>query len=69
MAKPIQFVMVRAVPLNSGGADAATIVENWGESDITAIPQMHKAMINSCGGNEKSRGEVAQNTPETNRER
>ena len=36
---PIQFTIVRAVPLNSGDALWATKVENRGESAMTTMPQ------------------------------
>jgi len=64
MAKPILFVIVRAVPLSSGGEEAATIVENCGESEITTMPHIHNAIINQSGGNLNNRGETKQNTPE-----
>ena len=40
--KPIQFTMVKAVPLNLGIAFCATSVENKGESAMTTIPQNNK---------------------------
>ena len=40
--KPIQFTMVKAVPLSFLGAFCATKVENSGESAITTIPQKSK---------------------------
>ena len=39
IAKPIEFTMVRAVPLDSEMAFCATNVENNGESAMTTIPQ------------------------------
>ena len=69
IAKPIELVMVRAVPLNSAGAAAATIVENCGESDITTIPQIHSAKMKNCSCNPKSRGDTKQKIPEINKER
>ena len=39
---PIQFTMVKAVPLSFLGAFCATKVENRAESAITTIPQKSK---------------------------
>ena len=50
MAKPIQFTKVSPVPFNSVGTDAATMVENWGESETTTIPQMHNKAMKSWEG-------------------
>lgn len=43
--KPMQFTMVKAVPLSLEGAFLATKVENKGESAITTIPQKTKKAI------------------------
>ena len=43
--KPIQFTIVKAVPLSLEGAFRATKVENKGESAITTIPQKIKKAI------------------------
>lgn len=40
IAKPMLVTKVRAVPFDSAGAVWATRAENWGESAITAIPQV-----------------------------
>jgi len=42
---PIQFTIVKAVPLDSGKALLATKVENRGESAITTIPQKKRNPI------------------------
>ncbi len=68
IANPIQFDIVSAVPLNSGGAAAAIIVENCGESEITNMPQRHKAIINNCGGSKNNSGETKQNIPDISNE-
>ena len=47
IAKPIQFTIVKAVPLFFEGAFFATNVENSGESAITTIPQKIRKIINS----------------------
>ena len=44
--KPIQFTIVKAVPLLFTGAFLATNVEKSGESAITTIPQKIKKIIN-----------------------
>ena len=44
MANPIQFTMVKAVPLYFGIAFCATKFENKGESAMTTIPQKTKKL-------------------------
>lgn len=46
---PMQFTMVRAVPLDSSGAFWATKVENRGESAITTSPQKNRNTTNRTG--------------------
>lgn len=47
--KPIQLIVVSAVPLILGSALWATMVENKGESAITTIPQKSKNTKNTVG--------------------
>ena len=44
IANPIQFTIVKAVPLYFGIAFCATNVENKGESAMTTIPQKIKKL-------------------------
>lgn len=46
MENPIQFTIVKEVPLESSAAVCATKVENKGESAITEIPQMNRKVTN-----------------------
>jgi len=45
IVKPIQFTIVRAVPLSTDGAFLATKVEKRGESAMTTIPQKIRKAI------------------------
>ena len=47
MEKPMQFTIVKDVPLDSSGAFCATKVENKGESAITTNPQKKRNKISS----------------------
>src|SRR4026207_1747309 len=64
MANPIQVTKVNAVPLYSGGAVCATSAENWGESEITVIPQTIIKPRKSSGLICKQRKETKQQSPE-----
>jgi len=63
---PRQFTMVRAVPLVSGKAFRATMVEKRGESPMTTIPQNKRNTKNKTGGAvNKNRGERRQQAQES----
>lgn len=65
MLNPIQFTIVRAVPLFSAGADCATNVASIGESAITANPHISRNEMNK--GNDsmtKKKGESKQHKNE-----
>ena len=64
MAKPMQFTSVSPVPLSSFGTDEATRLENWGESAVTAIPQMHHTVKKRDIGIWNKKGDERQNNPE-----
>lgn len=55
--KPMLFMIVSAVPVNSGGALAAADEENCGESMITANPQIIKNGTNNHIGSIKANGD------------
>lgn len=62
---PMQFTIVRAVPLSSTGALWATIVEKSGESVMTVIPQKSKKTRNRFPyGMVNASGEMRQQHPE-----
>ena len=68
MAKPIEFTMVSAVPLISGGAFLATRVENKGESATTTTPQKHKKVIRTgAEACRKIKGNAMQHIPDKNK--
>ena len=58
--KPIEFVIVKAVPFVSGEAEWAIRVENWGESEVTEIPQTKSNMRKKTKEKWKIRGETKQ---------
>lgn len=61
----MEFTMVRAVPLISGGAFLATNVENRGESATTIIPQKHKNEMSIVAeGCRKMKGKIIQHKPD-----
>lgn len=64
MAKPMELVMVKAVPLISAGMAWATNVENCGESATTAIPHTHNNTKKTGNGKWKKSGESRQQPPE-----
>ncbi len=69
MENPIQFTIVREVPLDSSGAHWATKVENSGESAITVIPQINRNVMNVKTELEnKNRGEVKQHKQDKHNE-
>jgi hypothetical protein len=49
IAKPMQFTIVMALPLEEGSALDATIVENNGESAITVKPQIKRKKSKTKG--------------------
>ena len=67
IAKPIQLVMVRAVPLSVGVALRATIVENNGESAMTINPQKSRRTINRTLLVVKNNGEAKQHKQDAKR--
>ena len=61
MENPMQFTIVREVPLDSSGALCATRVENKGESAITTSAQMNKKVKNKTSEfKNKKKGETMQ---------
>ena len=64
IANPKQFTIVSPVPFKVIGAALATKLENWGESAVTAIPQIHHPIKKRMGGNWKSIGDTRQKPPE-----
>ena len=68
MAKPIQFTIVKDVPLDASGAFWATKVENNGESATTTIPQknrkINKTILELW---DKKMGEIRQQKHEADR--
>lgn len=65
MENPTQFTMVRAVPLEFGGAFLATRVENKGESATTIHPQKIRNIIStSFEAVRNIKGESRQQSPE-----
>lgn len=66
MAKPMQLTKVNPVPFSSFLTDEATNFENWGESMVTPMPQIHQMMRNNNGVSENVKGEIRQHVPETN---
>ena len=64
MAKPIQFTKVSPVPLSSLLMEVATNFENWGESIVTPIPQIHQINRKNIGVSEKVNGDIKQQNPE-----
>ena len=68
MAKPMQFTMVRAVPLISAGAFWATKVEKSGESAMTTMPQnKRKPIKKGFDAQSKNTGDNRQHKPDKNR--
>ena len=65
IAKPIQFTMVKELPLKCGSTFWATNEENKGESAITIIPQKNKkptiTVDDECN---KKKGESKQHAPD-----
>ena len=68
IANPMQFTRVSAVPFSSVGTTEATILENCGESAVTAIPHKTNAVRKMFGENENSTGEIKQNVPDMTNE-
>src|SRR5687768_11572824 len=68
MANPTQITNVRAVPLNSGRAVAATSAENCGESAATELPQINKNVMKTTLELWINQGETKQHPPETKSE-
>ena len=64
MAKPIQFTMVKEVPLYWGGQVWATKVENKGESATTTIAQKIKYIIKIVVLPNIKKGDSKQQTPD-----
>jgi len=63
---PMQFTIVKAVPLISGSAFCATRVENIGESAITTVPQNNKKKRKLVEPNcVKAKGEIKQHIQES----
>lgn len=68
MAKPIEFTIVRAVPLDAAGALFATNVENRGESATTVRPQkIRNATSKMFEPARKISGDSKQQKPERKR--
>ena len=66
-ANPMQFTIVREVPLDSSGAFCATRVENRGESAMTTNPQKNKKLIKRTTEWEKRKsGEIIQHKQDKN---
>lgn len=64
--KPIQFTIVSAEPLFSGGADCATKVDSIGESAITLSPQIIRKNKNKGRDPiKKKTGEITQQISDT----
>lgn len=67
MENPIQFTIVKDVPLYSSGAFCAIIVENNGESPTTVMPQKNrKRSIKIAELPDKNKGEKMQQMHEDN---
>ena len=70
IVKPIQFTIVSAVPFDSISLFWATKVENRGESEITAIPQIIKKAIKTIFELLiKIKGDIKQHKQEINKEK
>ena len=67
IAKPIELIIVSAVPLVSGSVFVATKVENSGESAITTSPQNDKKLTKTIGLLEKIKGDTRQHSPDRTR--
>ena len=62
---PIQLTIVKADPTLSGGALAALSAENWGESPMTARPQISINNRKRGAGSVIAKGESKQQTSDT----
>ena len=67
MAKPMQFTIVSAVPLDAGSVCFATSVLNNGESAMTTIPQNNrKERLTNAEVCPTIKGDKRQQSPEQN---
>ena len=62
--KPIDVLIVKAVPFDSGGAECATNVENCGESVVTEIPHTNIIVRKKIKDNWNKKGDSRQQIKE-----